>query len=208
MTPEEVQRDTELVRRFNAGDEKAFVEIVERHRERMFTAAMSVLRNPHDAEEIAAEVFIKAHRALARFRGDSALHTWLYRIALNLARNRYWYYHRRKRNDMCSIDRPLGDDTGDTYNDILPSEAPGPADEYVLGEMTGILTRAIDKLPQAQREILTQRALLHRPYEEIAVTLGINVGTVKSRLARARDRLREVVAEECAATAEAARRVA
>ncbi len=81
---QEALHDVELVRRFNAGDEAAFVEIITRYREKMYAVALSVLRNPADAEEIAQDTFIRAHRGLARFRGDAALSTWLHRIALNL----------------------------------------------------------------------------------------------------------------------------
>src|ERR1051326_4826415 len=93
----EASHDSTLVHRFKDGDESAFAEIVERYREKMFAVAFSTLRNRADAEEIAQDAFIRAHRGLANFRGDSALSTWLHRIALNLSRNRYWYYFRRRR---------------------------------------------------------------------------------------------------------------
>ena len=92
---EEARHDAALVRRFRGGDESAFVEIVARYREKMFSVAFSLLQNRADAEEIAQDTFIRAYRGLARFRGDSALATWLHRIALNLSRNRYWYNFRR-----------------------------------------------------------------------------------------------------------------
>ena len=84
--------DVDLVQRFNGGDESAFEEIMNRHKTRIFAAAMALLRNHADAEEITQDTFVRAHRGLAAFRGDSSLATWLHRIAVNLARNRYWYF--------------------------------------------------------------------------------------------------------------------
>src|SRR5579883_1178027 len=94
--------DTELVRRFVGGDETAFVEIMRRYQAKIFAVAHSLLHNHADAEEITQDTFIRAHRNLPRFRGDSSLATWLHRIAVNLARNRYWYFFRRKRHATLS----------------------------------------------------------------------------------------------------------
>ena len=108
---EEAAHDALLVQRFNAGDDRAFVEIMERYREKMFAIAFAHLRNRTDAEEIAQDTFIWAHRALGRFRGDSSLATWLHRITVNLTRNRYWYFFRRRRHRTLSPDCPLGAET-------------------------------------------------------------------------------------------------
>jgi RNA polymerase sigma-70 factor (ECF subfamily) len=100
--------DADLVRRFNSGDESAFGEIMTRHKTRIFAAAIALLRNHADAEEITQDTFVRAHRGLARFRGDSSVATWLHRIAVNLARNRYWYFFRRRRHATLSLDAALG----------------------------------------------------------------------------------------------------
>jgi len=105
----EAAYDATLVTRFNAGDESAFVEIMRRYHNRLFSLAHNLLRNAADAEEIVQDAFIRAHRGLANFRGDSSLATWLYRIALNLSRNRYWYFFRRRRQDSLSLDHSLKD---------------------------------------------------------------------------------------------------
>src|SRR5277367_3297354 len=94
---QEAAHDADLVRRFNAGDEDAFVEIVSRHRGKIVSIALSHLRNHADADEISQDTFIRAHRGLARFRGDSSLATWLHRIAFNLSQNRHKYHFRRRR---------------------------------------------------------------------------------------------------------------
>src|SRR5471032_3103715 len=94
----EATLDSQLVSRFNAGEESAFVEIMNRHKARIFAAAMALLRNHADAEEITQDTFVRAHRGFSKFRGDSSVATWLHRIAVNLARNRYWYFFRRRRH--------------------------------------------------------------------------------------------------------------
>ena len=121
--------DDALVRRFAEGDEKAFVEIMERYRGKIFTVTLGLLRNHADAEEITQDTFIRAHRGLANFRGDSSLATWLYRIAVNLARNRYWYFFRRRRHATLSLDCALSDDSDATFADLVATDAPSPARE-------------------------------------------------------------------------------
>src|SRR5271154_6043475 len=121
--------DAQLVSRFNSGEESAFVEIMSRHKARIFAAAMALLRNHADAEEIAQDTFIRAHRGLARFRGDSSLATWLHRIAVNLARNRYWYFFRRCKQATLSLDANIGDDGESTFSDLLSAADPDPSQE-------------------------------------------------------------------------------
>ena len=195
---QEAVYDAALVRRFNSGDESAFVEIMTRYRDKIFAIALGLLRNRADAEEITQDTFIRAHRGLARFRGDSSLATWLHRIAVNLARNRYWYFFRRRRHDTLSLDCPLGDDgTSATLTDLVAAEVPDPSRAAATNEFAALVNACMEKLDARHREILTLRTLLHRSYDEIAETLGLNVGTVKSRIARARENLRELLAEAC-----------
>lgn len=189
--------DAELVRRFVAGDEAAFTEIVLRHREKIYGVVHGFLRNHSDTEEIVQDTFIRAHRGLAKFRGDSSLATWLHHVAVNLARNRYWYFHRRKRHATLSLDCQLSDETDATFADLLPDPAAAPAHESMASEFTELVTVCMDKLPAAQREILAMRNLLHRSYDEIANELNIEVGTVKSRIARARGQLKALMTEAC-----------
>jgi len=187
--------DAELVRRFNAGDEDAFVEIVVRHRAKMFAIAFYHLRNHTDAEEIAQDTFIRAHRGLARFRGDSSLSSWLHRIAINLSRNRYGYFLRRHRQDTRSFDCTLGDDSSATFGDLVASDVPDPAREEINREFLVHVRTCMEKLNTRQREILTLRNVLDHSYEEIGRILGLSTGTVKSRIARARKNLREYLAQ-------------
>jgi RNA polymerase sigma-70 factor, ECF subfamily len=189
--------DGELVQRFNSGDESAFNTIVERYRNKIFGLTFGMLHNHGDAEELTQDTFIRAYRGLARFRGDAALATWLYRIAMNLARNRYWYFFRRRRHATLSLDCPLGDDSDATFADLLASETRDPAQDTATTEFSDLIATCMDQLDERHREILTMRNILHLSYEEIAAALGINVGTVKSRIARARENLRARLAEAC-----------
>jgi RNA polymerase sigma-70 factor, ECF subfamily len=187
--------DAQLVTRFNAGDESAFVEIMQRYHSRLFSLAHNLLRNAADAEEIVQDAFIRAHRGLARFRGDSSLATWLYRIALNLSRNRYWYFFRRRRQDSLSLERPLSEDSEATFANLIAANDADPAHETTTNEFISLISECMDKLEPSHREILTMRNVLDLPYEDISRALRINVGTVKSRIARARENLRKLLAE-------------
>jgi RNA polymerase sigma-70 factor (ECF subfamily) len=186
----EALHDATLVRRFNAGDEAAFVEIVTRYRAKMLQVALSLLRNRADAEEISQDTFIRAHRGLGRFRGDSSLAAWLYRITLNLSRNRYWYHFRRRRHATLPLDAALSEHSPASFAELVASDAPSPVHEVATREFSAIITGCMDQLPAGQREILTLRNVQQHSYVAISRTLGIRVGTAKSRIARARTNLR------------------
>ena len=193
----EAKHDAELVQRFKAGDESAFNEIVSRHRDRVFAIALRTLRNHADAEEIAQDTFVRAYRGLALFRGESSLATWLHHVALNLSRNRYWYFHRRRRHDTLSLDCPLTTDGAATFSDLISSPAAEPTRETMTNEFAVLVTTSMERLPPPQREILAMRNVLNKSYDEIAAALGIQVGTVKSRIARARGQLRALMVDAC-----------
>lgn len=193
----EAATDQLLVQRFNHGDASAFDEIVERYRGRIQLLAGRFLRNHADAEEIAQDTFIRAHRGLARFRGDSSLATWLHRITVNLARNRYWYFFRRRKHLTLSLDCPLSSEANGTFADLVASDDAGPVRDAATGEFVLLVAACMNRLDAGHREILTLRNDLHHSYDEIAHELGVNPGTVKSRIARARGKLRGLMAEAC-----------
>lgn len=195
ISRQEAEYDTKLVRRFNAGDEEAFVEIITRYRSKMFSIALCHLRNHSDAEEITQDTFIRAHRGLARFRGDSSLATWLHRIAFNLSRNRFKYYYCRRRHAMLSLDCAFSDDNQATFSDLIASDAPSPAREAASGEFSELVSGCMDRLGTRQREILILRNGMNKSYGEIARALRISIGTVKSRIGRAREKLRQLLSE-------------
>ncbi len=188
--------DRILVDRFKNGDAAAFDEMVARYWTRIYSMVNQLLRNPQDAEEVTQDAFIRAHRGLENFRGDSAFSTWLYQIATNLARNRYWYWWRRKRDKSVSIDAPLGGDGDATLADIIPAEVETPDDIAVTQEFVARIGQGMERLSAKHREILTLRNIKNLSYEEIADILGISVGTVKSRIARARESLRAKLGED------------
>lgn len=188
--------DRVLVDRFKSGDQSAFDEMVSRYWDRIYSMVHQLLRNTQDAEEVTQDAFIRAHRGLVNFRGDSAFSTWLYQIATNLARNRYWYWWRRKRDKTISFDQPIGIDGEGTLADIIPAEVETPDDITVTQEFVDRIGQAMEKLGAKHREILILRNIKNLSYEEIAEILGISVGTVKSRIARARESLRGKLGED------------
>jgi RNA polymerase sigma-70 factor (ECF subfamily) len=193
---QEATLDQLLVTRFKGGDATAFDEMVSRHWGRIYAMVHQLLRNPQDAEEVTQDAFIRAHRGLGNFRGDAAFSTWLYQIATNLARNRYWYWWRRKRDKSVSIDAPVGHDSTLTLADVIPAEAESPDDLTVTQEFVDRVAAGMEKLGQKHREILILRNVKNLSYEEIADILHLTVGTVKSRIARARDSLREKLGDD------------
>jgi len=189
-------RDSELVRRFVSGDEGAFDEIVSRYHGKMYTIALGHLRNHSDAEEIAQDTLIRAHRGLVRFRGDSSLSTWLHKIAFNLSRNRHMHNFRRRRHAMLSLDSACTVDSTETFADKIACDKPSPARAASFGEFSDAINQCLNKLGRSQREILVMRSGLSRSYGEIAGELGLKIGTVKSRIGRARETLRAYISED------------
>ncbi len=187
---EEVALDRLLVDRFKQGDQSAFDEMVRRYWDRIYAMVHQLLRNQQDAEEVTQDAFIRAHRGLSQFRGDSAFSTWLYQIATNLARNRYWYWWRRKRDKSVSFDAPVGDENGTPLSEMIAAELETPEDATVTQELVDRIAAGMEKLGAKHREILILRNVKNLSYEEIAVILGLSVGTDKSRIALAREALR------------------
>jgi RNA polymerase sigma-70 factor (ECF subfamily) len=189
--------DADLVQRFKAGDEAAFLEIMQRYQAKILTITQGLLHNHADAEEITQDTFIRAHRNLGGFRGDSSLATWLHRIAVNLARNRYWYFFRRRRHATLSLDCPIGEEGDATLSDLIATDAPDPARVSTREEFSALVSECMGRLEPHHREILVLRNTHNLSYDEIAGRLGINAGTVKSRIARARESLRAKLAATC-----------
>ena len=203
FTPEKEEengRDLELVGIFNgngseASKGKAFKEIVDRYHQKIFNSVSHLLYNQEDAKEITSEVFVNAHRSLSKFRGESSLSTWLHTIARNLALNLLTYKNRRGRNRVVSLDAPISPDSETTLADAIPDRMPLPRDVAVTEEFLEHVADAMKKLSPDHREILKLYNERGMTYEEIAATLGIGVGTVKSRVARARKVLRKLVSK-------------
>lgn len=196
LKAQEVAIDRLLVDRFKSGDQSAFNEMVSRYWDRIYAMVNQLLRNTQDAEEVTQDAFIRAHRGLDKFRGDSSFSTWLYQIATNLARNRYWYWWRRKRDRSVSFDQPLTADSQTSLAEVFPSGTETPQDATITQEFVDRIAECMELLNEKHREILTLRNVQNHSYEEIASILDISVGTVKSRIARARENLRAQMGDE------------
>jgi RNA polymerase sigma-70 factor, ECF subfamily len=188
--------DLSLVRRVQAGERAAFDLLVLKYQHKVVKLVMRYLRNPADAEDVAQEAFIKAYRALPQFRGDSAFYTWLYRIAINTAKNALVS---RERNPVgYELDAHGGDHGGDHGPDMSNrlKDPDTPEGLALSEEIRNIVHTAIGGLPEDLRTAIVLRELEGLSYEEIAVSMKCPVGTVRSRIFRAREaideRLREV----------------
>ena len=174
-----------LITRCAAGDEAACAELVAVHQRMVYGLALNLLGDRDEALDLSQEVFLRVFRTLSGFRGRSALRTWIYRIAVNQARNRRRSWSRRHRGDQVSLDEHLvkfGD--LESKQDILPDRL------LASKETAAKIWQALARLPFDQRTALILREVDGLRYEEIAFTLDVAVGTVKSRLTRARQALR------------------
>jgi RNA polymerase sigma-70 factor (ECF subfamily) len=175
--------DPSLVRRAQSGDPSAFDRLVLKYRPRIVELAMRYTRNPADAEDAAQETFIKAYRGLRHFRGDCAFYTWLYRIASNCARN----VLKERRRDFLknTIDYAQ-------FRDAAPHptrlrELATPEELALTADIRGTVNSALDGLSEEHRRVITLREIDGLSYQEIAAAMSVPVGTVRSRVFRARD---------------------
>jgi RNA polymerase sigma-70 factor, ECF subfamily len=181
-----VDPDRDLVDAARNGDHEAFASLVRRHQARIYNMALTSTRSAADADDLAQEVFVKAYRGLGAFRGDSAFRTWLYRIAVNLIRThaaRPGLFGRFRRDDQ----------PGEVDSDPL-DRLPAPGDFESDAVRREAIDRALRRLPVELRTAVILRDLDGLDYKEIAGVLGIPIGTVMSRIARGRERLRPMLA--------------
>ena len=174
--------DQQLVERVQAGDKAAFDLLVRKYQHRVLKLVSRFVPDAAEAEDVAQEAFIKAYRALASFRGDSAFYTWLYRIAINTAKNALVSNRRRPVDfdldlqDPEQYDRHARLKDGDTPEGVLLTE-----------EIRSVVERAMEQLPEDLRTAIILRELEGLSYEEIAEAMDCPVGTVRSRIFRARE---------------------
>jgi RNA polymerase sigma-70 factor (ECF subfamily) len=180
-----------LIQRCAAHDEQACADLVNQHQRMVYQLAFNLLGDHNEALDLSQEVFLKVFRTISTFRGHSALRTWIFRIVVNQARNRQRWWRRRHRAQQVSLDEHIR-----AHGD--PAEPNGAVSpDRLLGqkELAERLRAALDQLPFDQKSALVLREIDGLSYEEIAFSLGVAVGTVKSRLARARDSLRAQLRE-------------
>jgi RNA polymerase sigma-70 factor (ECF subfamily) len=178
-------REAALIERCASRDESACTELVAEHQRMVFTLAFHLLGDREEALDLSQEVFLRVFRTISSFRGQSALRTWIYRIVINQARNRQRWWRRRYRNNQVSLDEHVR-----IFGDMESRESVLPDRLLASKEVADRIWKAMDKLPFDQRTALILREIDGLRYEEIAFSLGIAVGTVKSRLTRARQALR------------------
>ena len=179
-------REATLVQRCVESDEAACAELVSDHQRMVVQLAMNLLGDRDEALDLSQEVFLRVFRTIHRFRGQSSLRTWIYRIAVNQARNRHRFWRRRHRADQVSLDQHIA-----AHGEFLSGGESTPDRILAQKELAERLQLALEHLPFDQRTALVLRELDGLRYEEIAFTLDVAVGTVKSRLTRARQALRE-----------------
>jgi RNA polymerase sigma-70 factor (ECF subfamily) len=183
-------REAALIERCALGDEAAFGELVAEHQGMVVQLAINLLGDRDEALDLSQEVFLRVFRTITRFRGQSSLRTWIYRIAVNQARNRHRFWRRRHRAEQVSLDAHV-----ETHGELLSGGETGPDRVLAQKELARRLQHALDALPFDQRTAIVLREVDGLSYEEIAYSLGIAVGTVKSRLTRARQTLRQELRE-------------
>ena len=174
--------DAQLVRRVQKGEKGAFDLLVLKYQHKIVNLVMRYVRDPDQALDISQEAFLKAYRALPRFRGESALYTWLYRIAVNTAKN---YLAAQRRRPM-DVELDLQDPEQYELH-VKLRETDTPEGMTLSQELHETVERAIDGLPDDLRTAIILRELDGMSYEEIAQTMDCPVGTVRSRIFRARD---------------------
>ena len=151
----------------------------------VFQLALNLLGDRDEALDLSQEVFLRVFRTIHRFRGQSSLRTWIYRIAVNQARNRHRFWRRRHRADQVSLDQHI-----EAHGDLISAGEMRPDRVLAQKELAERLQNALDHLPFDQRTAIVLREIDGLSYEEIAFSLGVAIGTVKSRLTRARQALR------------------
>lgn len=176
-----------LIERCLAGDETANAALVFEHHRLVLGLATHLLGDREEALDISQEVFLRVFRTLQRFHGRSSLRTWIFRIVVNQVRNRQRWWRRRARSHQVSLDQHIREH-GEI---VLGADACSPDRELARKELGARLKAALQHLPFEQRTALVLREVEGLRYEEIAFSLGLQVGTVKSRLTRARQALRE-----------------
>ena len=176
------EMDMLLVERVRRGEKKAFDALVLKYQSRIVNLISRFVRNPVDAMDVAQEAFLKAYRALPKFRGDSAFYTWLYRIAVNTAKNQLAMQARRPYEadiDVSEIEQIEGNTT--------LSDNATPERVLLKDEIQGVVIKAVEELPDDLRMAITLRELDGLSYEEIATVMDCPIGTVRSRIFRARE---------------------
>ena len=175
--------DAELVARVQRGDKKAFDLLVLKYQRKILRLLARMIRDPAEIEDVAQEAFIKAYRALPSFRGESAFYTWLYRIGINTAKN-YLVASGRRAPTSTGMDAEEAEDLGETE---LLQDVNTPENQMMSRQVAETVNQTLEKLPEELRTAITLREMEGLSYEEIASIMNCPIGTVRSRIFRARE---------------------
>ncbi len=179
--------DRQLVERAQAGDKRAFNLLVEKYQRKLARLLSRFIRDPSEVEDVTQEAFIKAYRALPAFRGDSAFYTWLYRIGINTAKNYLMAMGRRAPTSTeIEAEEAEGFEEGEQLRDINTPES-----LLLSGEIAETVNSTIEKLPEELRTAIQMREIEGMSYEDIAKAMDCPIGTVRSRIFRAREAIAE-----------------
>ena len=185
------QAEAPFIERLKRGDAAAFETLVNERSGEIYGLLYRLTENAEEARDLTQETFLRAFQSIVHFRGDSDLRTWIYRIAINQARNRWRWWRRRRRDATVSIDAPeFGGGRLGLIATLKSNTIKDPEQDTLANERERALKKALSSLRRVYREAVVLRDIEGFAYEEIAATLGISVGTVKSRLARGRQELR------------------
>ncbi|SDZ32345.1 RNA polymerase, sigma-24 subunit, RpoE [Proteiniborus ethanoligenes] len=183
-----VDREQKLIKKCMKGNLEAFDELIGKYEKTAYNIALKMLKNPEDAMDVSQEAFIKVFRSIKTFNFGSSFSTWLYRIVTNTCLD----FLRKKTTNVYSIDNPIQTDDGEIERDI-PDDSHTP-EELLERKLTKeLVNNSIDKLDDNHRTVIILRDIQGFSYEEISTILDCSIGTVKSRISRARNNLKEII---------------
>jgi RNA polymerase sigma-70 factor (ECF subfamily) len=179
-----------FIDKLRAGDAEAFGTLVDRYSADIFALLYRLTDSPDEATDLTQDTFLKALRSIGKFRGDSGLKTWLFRIAINESRNRFRWWKRRRRDVTFSLDATVGE-SETPLSALMPDEGPTPEEVTLRREREYAITVALGELKPVFREAVVLYDVEGLSYEETAGVIGVGLGTVKSRISRGREELRK-----------------
>jgi len=182
--------EEQFIERLRRGDAAAFEQLVNERSSEIYGLLYRLTENSEEARDLTQETFLRAFQSIGHFRGDADLKTWIYRIAINQARNRWRWWRRRRRDSTVSIDSTDVDGRPTLVTTLRANGSSDPEQATLARERERALRTALGSVRRIYREAVVLRDIEGFSYEEIAATLEISVGTVKSRLARGRQELR------------------
>ncbi|MEP6635865.1 MAG: sigma-70 family RNA polymerase sigma factor [Acidobacteriota bacterium] len=183
--------EKQFIERLKQGEAAAFEILVADRSGEIYGLLYRLTENSEEARDLTQETFLRAFQSIGHFRGESDLRTWIYRIAINQARNRWRWWRRRRRDATVSLDSADAHGNKPLLDTLRAEQGKTPEQETLAHERERALRVALQGLSRAYRETIILRDIEGFTYEEVAKTLGVNVGTVKSRLARGRQELRQ-----------------